>query len=76
VRERAGDAEGARHEAQAALGIAPSAEAYLVLARLDLAANRLAEADRDAGEALKLSPNSQAAKEVLRQVSAKQGAAK
>ena len=68
VRERAGDAEGARHEAQAALELRPSAEAYLVLARLDLAANRLAEADRDAGEALKLSPNSQAAKEVLRQV--------
>jgi len=76
VRERTGDAEGARKEAQAALGIEPSAEAYLVLARLDLAANRLEEANRDAGEALKLSPNDQAAKEVLRQVSAKQGAAK
>jgi tetratricopeptide (TPR) repeat protein len=76
VRERTGDAEGARREAQAALGIAPSAEAYLVLARLDLAANRLDEADRDAGEALKLNSNNPAAKEVLRQVSAKQGRAK
>ena len=76
VRERTGDADGARQEARAALGIEPSAEAYLVLARLDLAANRLDEADHDAGEALKLKPNSQPAKEVLRQVSAKQGAAK
>ncbi len=76
VRERTGDAEGARREAQAALGISPSAEAYLVLARLDLAANRLPDADHDAGEALKLNPNSQAAKEVLRQVNAKHGAAR
>jgi tetratricopeptide (TPR) repeat protein len=76
VRERTGDSEGARQEAQAALELEPSADAYLVLARLDIAANRLDEANRDAGEALKLSPNSQAAKEVLRQVSAKQGAAK
>ncbi|HWE83405.1 MAG TPA: tetratricopeptide repeat protein [Terracidiphilus sp.] len=76
VRERTGDTEGARQEAQAALELEPSADAYLVLARLDIAANRLAEANHDADEALKLSPNSQAAKEVLRQVSAKQGAAK
>jgi len=76
VRERTGDAEGARREAQAALAIEPSVESYLVLARLDLAASQLAEADRNAGEALKLSPDSKAAKEVLRQVSARQGAAK
>lgn len=76
VRERSGDAEGARHEAQAALDIQPNADAYLVMAQLDLTANRPAEACHDAEEALKLSPNSQAAKEVLRQVSAKQGAAK
>ena len=76
VRERTGDAEGARQQAQAALDIAPSVEAYLVMARLDLAASRFADAGRDAGEALKLSPNSKAASEILRQVSAKQGAAK
>jgi tetratricopeptide (TPR) repeat protein len=76
VRERTGDTEGARQEAQAALELEPSADAYLVLARLDIAANHLADANHDADEALKLSPNSQAAKEVLRQVSAKQGAAK
>lgn len=76
VRERTGDTEGARQEAQAALDLAPTADAYLVLARLDVAANRLSEAGHDADEALKLSPDNRAAKEILRQVSAKQGAQK
>jgi tetratricopeptide (TPR) repeat protein len=76
VRERTGDAAGARKEALVALQEHPSADAYLVLARLDIAANHLDDASRDAGEALKLSPNSPAAKEVLRQLRAKQGAAK
>lgn len=75
VRERTGDTAGARREAQAALELHPSVDAYLVLARLELSANHLQEAGRNADEALKLSPNSQAAKEVLRQLSAKQGAA-
>jgi tetratricopeptide (TPR) repeat protein len=74
VRERTGDAAGARKEAQASLELQPSADAYLILARLDLAANQLDQAGHNADEALKLSPNSQAAKEVLRQLSAKQGA--
>jgi tetratricopeptide (TPR) repeat protein len=73
VRERTGDAAGAGAEARAALELHPTAAAYLVLARLDLAANRLDDARRDAGEALKLSPESQAAKEVLRQVNTRQG---
>jgi hypothetical protein len=47
-----------------------------VLARLDIAANRLDDATRDAGEALKLNPTSQAAQDVLRQVSARQAQAK
>jgi tetratricopeptide (TPR) repeat protein len=76
VRERTGDAAGARKEAQASLELQPSADAYLILARLDLAANQLDQAGHNADEALKLSPNSQAAKEVLRQLSAKQGATK
>jgi tetratricopeptide (TPR) repeat protein len=76
VRERTGDAAAARNEAQASLELHPSADAYLVLARLDLAANQLAQAGHNADEALKLSPNSQAAKELLRQLSAKQGATK
>jgi tetratricopeptide (TPR) repeat protein len=76
VRERTGDSAGARKEAQAALELQPSPDAYLVLARLDLAANQLDQASHNADEALKLSPNSFAAKDVLRQVSAKQGATK
>jgi tetratricopeptide (TPR) repeat protein len=73
VRERTGDAAGARKEAQAALELKPSATAYLVLARLDFAATHLSDADREATEALKLNPNSVAAQELLRQVAAKQG---
>lgn len=76
VRERTGDTASARKEAEAALELKPSADAYLVLARLDMAAHRLEDASREAGQALKLSPNSQAAKEVLRQVGAQQGAGK
>ena len=71
VRERTGDAAGARKEAQAALELKPSASAYLVLARLDFAASHLSEANHEASEALKLNPNSQAAQELLRQVAAK-----
>jgi hypothetical protein len=73
VRERTGDAAGARKEAQAALELRPSVDTYLVLARLDMSADHLDDASRDAGEALKLNPNSRAAQDVLRQVSARQG---
>jgi Tfp pilus assembly protein PilF len=76
VRERTGDAAGARKEAQSALELQPTADAYLVLARLDLAASHLDEANHEAGEALRLSPNNQAAQEVMRQVTAREGAKK
>ena len=72
VRERTGDAAGARKEAQAALQLKPSATAYLVLARLDLAASHLNEANQEASAALKLNPNSLAAQDLLRQVAAKE----
>jgi tetratricopeptide (TPR) repeat protein len=72
VRERTGDAAGARKEAHAALELKPSASAYLVLARLDFAAGNLSDANREASEALKLNPGSQAAQEILRQVAAKE----
>jgi tetratricopeptide (TPR) repeat protein len=72
VRERTGDTAGARKEAQAALELKPSASAYLILARLDFAASNLAEANHEANEALKLNPNSQAAQELLRQVTARE----
>jgi tetratricopeptide (TPR) repeat protein len=73
VRERTGDTAGARKEAQAALELKPSADAYLVLARLDLASNHFDEANREAGEALKLTPNSQPAQDIMRQLAAHQG---
>jgi tetratricopeptide (TPR) repeat protein len=73
VRERTGDSEGARTEARAALELAPSADAYLVLGRLDLAASRLDEADKEVGEALNLNPASRAAQELRRQIDAREG---
>jgi len=71
VRERSGDADGARMEAHQALELRPTADAYLVLGRLDLASNHLSEAGSDAAAALKLEPASQAAQELNRQVEAK-----
>lgn len=76
VRERTGDAVGAREQAEAALRIQPSAEAYMVLARLDLKANHLDVASREAGEALKLSPNDKRAQELMHEITARQGAPK
>ena len=73
VRERTGDADAARNEAHAALKLSPSADAYLVLGRLDLAAGRFDEANKEAGEGLKLDPHSPAALELRRQIEAKQG---
>ncbi|MDE3188590.1 MAG: tetratricopeptide repeat protein [Acidobacteriota bacterium] len=71
VRERTGDAAGARKEAQATLLLEPSAEAHLVLGRLDLGANQLDEAGREAGEALKLDPRSRAAQDLKQQIDLK-----
>ncbi len=75
VRERTGDDAAARKEAQAALELAPSADAYLVLGQLDLADNHLSDARSDAEDALKLAPASEAAKELMRQVQARSGVA-
>jgi tetratricopeptide (TPR) repeat protein len=76
VRERAGNADDARKEAHAALELTPSADAYLVLCRLDMAENRLSEARDDAGNALKLEPRSQTAHELLRQIESRSGESK
>ncbi len=61
VRERTGSAEEARAEAQESLKIAPNVDAYLVLARLELAANQLAAAATDVANALKIEPANAAA---------------
>ena len=64
VRERAGDNDAARKEAQASLDRKPNLEAEMVLARLDLAANRLPEARDHAAEAVRLDGSSRAAKDL------------
>jgi tetratricopeptide (TPR) repeat protein len=56
VRERDGDPDDARKEAQASIQLKPNVPAYLVLARLDLQANQLSAAAGDVGDALKVDP--------------------
>ena len=73
VRERSGDADAARKEAQASLELGPSVNAYLVLAQLDLAAGSLGTANTDAGNALKLDPANRTAQDILRQILARTG---
>ncbi|WP_162601703.1 tetratricopeptide repeat protein [Occallatibacter savannae] len=73
VRERTGDAASARKEANQALEIAPSADAYIVLGRLDIAENHVDEASREIGQALKLDPSSRAAQELNREIAARTG---
>ncbi|MFP5237588.1 MAG: tetratricopeptide repeat protein [Acidobacteriota bacterium] len=70
VRERTGDAAGARAEAQKAIELAPSADAYLVLARLDLAARSYPQARQDVQQALRLRPGDKNAAELMRQITA------
>ena len=71
VRERSGDANGARAEALAAIQLKPSAEAYLVLARVDLAAGLYDPAARNANFAIQFDPKSAPARDLLRQIELK-----
>lgn len=71
VRERTGDVNAARREAIEALKLSPSLDAYLVLGRLDLAANHMDDASRNVGEALKIDPGSATAKELNREIEAR-----
>ena len=61
VRERTGSADEARAEAQASLKIVPNVDAYLVLARVDMAANQLGASAADVANALKIEPANAAA---------------
>ena len=72
IRERTGDLQAARKEAVTSLRNVPSLDAYLVLIRLDIAANHLDEARQNADAALRLDPRSQPALEVKRQIEARQ----
>ncbi|MFP5248819.1 MAG: tetratricopeptide repeat protein [Acidobacteriota bacterium] len=71
VRQQTGDLAGARKEAQAALALAPSAAAYVILAQLDLAGNHLKEAEGDAQSALRIEPTNVPAAQVLQQILAR-----
>ena len=70
VRRRTGDLAGARKEATAALDLGPSAEAYIVLGQLDLAANNLTSAQANAENALKIEPGNATAQQLLQQIQA------
>lgn len=56
VRERTGDATGAREEAQKSLRLQPNVPAHLVLARLDLESKQLAAAASEVSQALRADP--------------------
>ena len=73
VSERSGDAEAARKEAVTSLELMPSVDAYLVLVRLQIAANHLYEAQRNLDAALQIDPRNKAALELRRQIEAKDG---
>lgn len=72
VRERAGDNDTARKEARAAIDLDPTAPAYLVLARLDLAAGKLDAAANEAEAALKLDGGSRAAQDLVKRIQSAQ----
>jgi tetratricopeptide (TPR) repeat protein len=61
VREQSGDRAAARTEADASIKLRPNAQAYLVLARLELNENQISASAADVGRALKLEPNNTAA---------------
>ena len=66
-----GDAREARAQAEAALRIRESADAYLVLARLDLRENRMEAAAQNINRALRLEPGNPAGQNLKRTLAAK-----
>ncbi len=66
----------ARAEAATALRLAPSAEAYLVLGRLDLRDNRRESAQQNLAAALALEPANAAALQLQRELAARPGGAR
>jgi tetratricopeptide (TPR) repeat protein len=61
LREKSGDLPDARNEAAMATRLQPSANAFVTLARIDLATNNLAAAADDVTHALRLEPHNAAA---------------
>jgi tetratricopeptide (TPR) repeat protein len=66
-----GDAREARALAEASLRIRESAEAYLILARLDLRENRMEAAAQNINRALQLEPGNQAGQDLKHTLAAK-----
>jgi tetratricopeptide (TPR) repeat protein len=66
-----GDWAGARAEAEAVLRIRESAEAYLILARLDLKENKTEAAAQDINRALQLEPGNSTGQDLKRTLAAK-----
>ncbi len=62
VRERGGDEAAARSEAQTSIKIKPTSPAYVVLARIDLAASQPGAAATDIQQAIALDPSNTSAK--------------
>ena len=71
ILERANHVDQARSEAQEALRMQPSAEALLVLARLNLRENRTGAAAEEVDRALRLEPSNPVAQALRRSVAAK-----
>lgn len=71
VRERGGDAANARKEAERSLALQPNITAYLVLARLDVAANQLPQAADSVSHALALEPRNAEAAQLRQQLQAR-----
>jgi tetratricopeptide (TPR) repeat protein len=76
VLEKKGDVAGARSEAQTSLRIKPNADAYLVLARLDLKQNQLPAATADVDRALTLEPANASALALKRDIASRQTGSK
>ncbi len=68
VRERTGDPDAARKEADTSLKLKPSVDAYLLLERLDLADGQREKALADLDAALKIDPENKAARELKQQL--------
>ncbi len=66
-----GDATKARAQAEASLRLRESAEAYLLLARLDLRENRMEAATQNIDRALQLEPGNSSGQEMKRTLAAK-----
>jgi Tfp pilus assembly protein PilF len=71
VYEARGDARQARAQAEASLRLRESAEAYVVLARLDLSENRMESAAQNLNRALQLEPGNLAGQDLKRTLAAK-----